>query len=77
MAVALETTGRWSRAFHRLFNQIKRYAHAHRTQDAVRHSLFVQHWRQVLCVVYATSKIRCTEDLLSSLLSIAAADVVD
>jgi hypothetical protein len=72
---ALETSGRWSKNFHRLFNKIKKFAHQNRVQDDVRHSLYVQRWRQILCVSYSTSLMISAESTMKDLMGISQDDV--
>ena len=67
--VSVETPGRWSRGFARFFNRIKRYGQLNRVQDPHRHSLFIQHWRLLLCLTFRLSQAISAESLSLSLSS--------
>lgn len=78
LVFALFTTGRWSKAFHHLFIQVKRFAHVQYTQNAGSHEMFFKHWRQVLCIVsYILFPRSCVlETILPLLSTIQAGHVV-
>lgn len=63
LPAAVESTGRWSGGLFQLFGLVKRFARVNRIQDSVRHSAFVAHWRNVICVVYRISQIITVESL--------------
>lgn len=68
--IAMETSGRWSRNMHRFFDHVKRHAFRNRPQHHLRHSHWVQEWRQRISVVYANTKAACAQRTIRDLCSL-------
>ena len=66
-ACAVEVPGRWSRGMYRVFKLIKDYAFRNRTQNDIRHSLFVCRWRKILCTVIRVAQAISCDSLSRSL----------